>query len=904
MGLSTGTRLGPYEIESPLGAGGMGEVYKARDTRLERTVAIKVLNSQLVASPELRARFEREAKVVSQLQHPHICVLHDVGCENGTDFLVMEFLQGESLADRLRRGPLGTEELLKISLEIADALEKAHRAGVVHRDLKPANVMLTKSGAKLLDFGLAKPLAVAAGAQPSTAGAGGAASSVFAAALTRTSPAPSPASPLSSAGSLIGTVQYMSPEQIQGVEADARSDLFAFGVMLFEMATGKRAFEGKTQASIVGQILAVDPPAVNTLRPELPAALERVIRVCLEKDPEERIQAAHDLKLQLQFIDPASATTSRGAANDVKTQGVARWLPWALAVALAIGAAALALLYWREASKITQSVRALMAPPPDARFYENSSAISPDGTKWAFVAISKDNTRQLWVRALDSVTAQPLNGTDEASFPFWSPDSRYIGFFAGGKLRRIEASGGPAQTLCDAVNGRGGTWNRDGVILFAPAGSGGLSRVADTGGVPVEVTTLDQKSGEVSHRWPWFLPDGKHFLFQALRGGGENQRGIYVGSLDSAERHSVLFSDWNAEYSSGRLVFWRDNAIVAQPFDLRRFTLSGDPTPIAEDVSTSPGVTSARFSVSESGNLSYFPGSTSQGWQPYIADATGKPIGDHLPKGIYLYPNVSLDGKRIAVALADSTGKHDVWVIDIARHTPSRLTFDGESSQPVWSPDGKVVYYSSFRDGKTHIFAKQADGSGTEQTVLQTGAMSESPNDISRDGRYLLVSRVGTSQKPEIWALPLFGDRKPFPLVHDGFDNHGAQFSPDGRFVSYLNNSSGTYEVYITPFPAGGAKWQVTSGGGGVSRWRGDGKILYFTYPKGIGTVTVKETGDAVTLSTPQTLMEPRVVAGPMGPFSLAAQDGSRFFLNATDTNTNDGTNAVLLTNWPTELKK
>lgn len=896
MGLSAGTRLGPYEIESPLGAGGMGEVYRARDTRLERTVAVKVLKSALVATAELKARFEREAKVISQLQHPNICVLHDVGSEDGTDFLVMEFLEGESLADRLRKGPLPTEELLRIGIQIADGLEKAHRAGVVHRDLKPGNVMLTKTGAKLLDFGLAKPLAIAAATSTPSA-------SVFSAALTQTSPAPSPSSPLSTAGSLVGTVQYMSPEQIQGVEADARSDIFAFGVMLFEMATGKRAFEGKTQASIVGQILAVDPPSVTTLRPEVPGALERIIRLCLDKDPDERVQSVHDLKLQLQFVDVAS-TAAAASTGETTTGGTPRWLAWTLATGLAMTAGIFGFMYWRTMSKVIPPIRALMAAPTDTRYYENSFAISPDGTKWVFVAVGKANTRQLWVRALDSLTAQPLNGTEDATYPFWSPDSRYVGFFSGGKLKRIDASGGPAQSLCDAANGRGGSWSRDGVIVFTPTASAGIFRIADTGGVPVEVTKLDKNAGEVTHRWPWFLPDGKHFLFQAIKGGGENQRGVYVASLDSPERHFVLYTDWNAEYSSGRLLYWRDNAVVAQPFDLRTFTVSGDSTPIAEDVSTSPGVTSARFSVSENGSMAYFPGGTAQGWQPYMADATGKPIGEPLPKALYFGPSVSLDGKRIAVSLGDASGKRDIWVIDIARHTPSRLTFDGQSSGPAWAPDGKLVYYSSFRNGNDHIFAKQADGSGSEQPILGTGGINETVTGVSRDGRYLLYARTPSAQKTEIWVLPLFGDRKPFPLVHDGFDSHAAEFSPDGKFVSYVNNSSGVYETYITPFPSGGAKWQVTAGGGGVSRWRGDGKMLFFTYARGLGAVTVTEVGNAVALSTPQTLMEPHLVGGPMGPFSLASQDGKRFLLNATDSNLNERTDAVVLTNWPAELKR
>jgi eukaryotic-like serine/threonine-protein kinase len=487
MPLTSGTRLGPYEIESPLGAGGMGEVYRARDSRLERTVAIKVLNAQLVSSAELRARFEREAKVISQLQHPNICVLHDVGKEGPIDYLVMEFLQGESLAERLRKGPLPPEQILTIAIEIADALEKAHRAGVVHRDLKPGNVMLTKSGAKLLDFGLAKPLGATGTATPGS----GTSPSVFGAALTQTMPSPSPATPLSTAGAVIGTVQYMSPEQIQGIEADARSDIFSFGVMLFEMVTGKRTFEGKTQASIVGQILAVDPPSVSTLRPQTPPGLDRIIRLCLDKDPDERIQSAHDLKLQLQAIAETAATTTQSPAVVSARQS---WLPWVAAGVLAVAAIAFAIAYLQTLHAPQASVHSYILPPEKTTFSLSGTSagppvLSPDGLRIAFVA-SADGKQMLWIRPLNSAVAQSMSGTDGATYPFWSPDSRYVAFFAAGKLNKVDASGGPPQALCDAVSGRGGTWSRDGAIIFSPTSTSALARVDAAGGTPVTLTTL------------------------------------------------------------------------------------------------------------------------------------------------------------------------------------------------------------------------------------------------------------------------------------------------------------------------------------------------------------------------------------------------------------------------------
>jgi serine/threonine protein kinase len=471
MALTSGTRLGPYEIESPLGAGGMGEVYRARDTRLDRTIAIKVLNAQLVENSELRARFEREAKVISQLQHPHICVLHDVGNEGPVDYLVMEFLQGESLAERLRKGPLPPEQVLTIAIEIADALEKAHRAGVVHRDLKPGNVMLTKSGAKLLDFGLAKPF----GATVASGKGSGTSPSVFAAALTQTMPSPTPATPLSTAGAVIGTVQYMSPEQIQGIEADARSDIFAFGVMLFEMVTGRRSFEGKTQAAIVGQILAVDPPSVIILRPQTPPGLDRVIRLCLDKDPDERIQTAHDLRLQLQAIAEVPSTS---AQSPTVVPARRPWLPWIAAGVLAVAAIAFALAYMQSLRTPQVSVHSYILPPDKTTFLLTGNSagppvLSPDGLRIAFVAKNVDGKQVLWIRPLNSAVAQPMSGTDGASYPFWSADSRYVAFFSAGKLNKLNASGGPPQALCNANAGRGGTWNSTGTIIFRGGGDRG-----------------------------------------------------------------------------------------------------------------------------------------------------------------------------------------------------------------------------------------------------------------------------------------------------------------------------------------------------------------------------------------------------------------------------------------------
>ncbi len=781
MALTSGTRLGPYEIESPLGAGGMGEVYRARDTRLERTVAIKVLNAQLVASIELRARFEREAKIISQLQHPHICVLHDVGNEGPIDYLVMEFLQGESLADRLRKGPLASEEVLRIAIEIADALEKAHRAGVVHRDLKPGNVMLTKSGAKLLDFGLAKPL----GATVASGTTGSSSASVLAAALTQTmpaaSPVASPATPLSTAGAVIGTVQYMSPEQIQGIEADARSDIFSFGVMLFEMVTGKRTFEGKTQASIVGQILAVDPPSVSTLRPQTPPGLDRVIRLCLDKDPDERIQTAHDLKLQLQAIAEAPATTTQASAV---VPGRRSWLLWVAAGVLAVAAIAFALAYLQSLHAPQVSVHSYILPPEKTTFLLTGNGagppvLSPDGLRIAFAAKNAEGRQVLWIRPLNSAVAQPMSGTEGSTYPFWSADSRYVGFFAAGKLNKVDASGGPPQALCDAAAGRGGTWSTTGTIVFAPNTTSGLARVDAAGGTRVALTTVDAK--ESSHRWPDFLPDGNHFLYFA-HGGTSADSGVYLAALDSKDkdkdRKLLLRNDSNAIYAApGFLLFVRDNTLVAQRFNLRSLVLEGEAKPVADHVAVNTDTWRSVLTASANGELLYQHGAAGGGSQLVWYDASGKQGEPVLPETAdYYRPTLSPDASKLAFDL-ENNGVGDIWVLDLARHTKTRITFGPQySADPVWWPDGKSIVFDYGPSGSEDSFYRQnADGTGSKEKLLETPGIAEIPFSVSPDGRYIAYMRNDRKSNTgwDIWALPMFpdkaGEQKPFPVVATNF---------------------------------------------------------------------------------------------------------------------------------------
>jgi serine/threonine protein kinase len=907
MALTSGTRLGPYEIESPLGAGGMGEVYRARDTRLERTVAIKVLNAQLVASTELRARFEREAKIISQLQHPHICVLHDVGNEGPIDYLVMEFLQGESLAERLRKGPLAPDQVLTIAIEIADALEKAHRAGVVHRDLKPGNVMLTKSGAKLLDFGLAKPL----GATVASGTGSGRSPSVFAAALTQTMPSPSPTTPLSTAGAVIGTVQYMSPEQIQGIEADARSDIFSFGVMLFEMVTGKRTFEGKTQASIVGQILAVDPPSVSILRPQTPPGLDRVIRLCLDKDPDERIQTAHDLKLQLQAIVEAPLTATPAS---LVVPARRSWLPWAAAVVLAIATIAFALAYLQSSRAPQVSVHSYILAPEKTNFLltGNSSGppvLSPDGLRLAFVAKNADGKQMLWIRPLNSAVAQPMSGTEGATYPFWSADSRYVAFFASAKLNKVEASGGPPQALCDAPAGRGGAWGSAGSIVFAPDTSSGLARVDAAGGTRVALTTTD--ANETGHRWPDFLPDGNHLLYFA-HGATSADSGIYLASLDSKDRKLLLRHDSNAVYAApGYLLFVRDNTLVAQRFNLRSLALEGEAKPLADHVAVNTDIWRGIMTASANGELLYQHGAAGGGSQLVWYDASGKQAEPVLPDTAdYYNPALSPDAGKLAFSL-ENNGVADIWVVDLARHTKTRLTFGPQySGNPVWWPDGKSIVFNYGPSGATDsLYRQNADGTGSKEKLLETHAIVDIPFSISPDGRYIAYMRRDPKSNAgfDIWALPMFpdksGDQKPFPVVATNFPDVTPSFSPDGKWLAYANSETGRMEVYIQSFPSGAGRWQVSTAGGLRPNWRKDGKELYYySNDQQIMAVDVSQKGASLQLGAPHTLFKATTVSAVSGPYAVSA-DGKKFVMN-TVLPQSITEPLTLISNWPADLKQ
>ncbi len=861
MALPSGTRLGPYEIVSPLGAGGMGEVYRARDTRLGRDVAVKVLPEHLAATPEVRARFEREARTISSLNHPHICTLFDVGHEGDTDFLVMELVEGETLATRLAKGALPLEQALKLGAEIADALDRAHRAGVVHRDLKPGNVMLTKSGAKLLDFGLARATGMA--------GPGGG-SGMTIAALTQS---PTVSQPLTAEGTIVGTFQYMAPEQLEGREADARCDIWALGATLYEMTTGRKAFAGKSQASLISAIMSSEPPPISTIVPMSPPAFDRLVRACLAKDPDERIQTAHDVRLQLDWIRDAGSQA--GVPAPVAAKRKSRERIACVLAAVGLAAAAVSLFALLSRPSVIDPIVAEISPPEGTGLgpYWSWIGLSPDGRTVAFAAADSVGP-SVWVRPLGSEAARVLPDTRDAGWAmFWSYDGRTVAYFSGdGKLRKVAIDGGSPVTLCNAKAGRGGAWNRDGAIVFAPAAEGPLLRVSAGGGEATPVTTLDSARHETSHRFPCFLPDGDHFLYVALP-PGPNGWDTYVGSLKSKTAKKVLTAGSAAVFAEpGYLLFAREGRIMAQRFDTGRLELTGDAAAIGNAPEYSDMDAEPVVSASRTGHLIVLQSESPQTRLQWL-DRSGAARGAiPLPPGPWAVRRLSPDGRRAGVLNGT-----DIWIVDVERSMPTRFapTMSTEASL-VWSPDGRQMAFVSKQTGRSEVYAGSADGAGEPELVPTTDAQFKYVMDWSPDGRHLVFMAVDPSTAQDIWILPMSGERKPEPYLRSAYAENAARVSPDGRWLAYQSTESGDVEIYVQSFPRPGHKVRVSSDGGAQPIWSRGGTELLYTRGNTLMSVPI-EAGDEFRPGAPRPLFAPPdgVTGGDV------SADGERFLVSA-----------------------
>ncbi len=895
MTLPNGARLGPYEIQAALGAGGMGEVYKAKDTRLNRTVAIKVLPSHLRDDPDLRQRFDREAQAIAALEHPHICVLYDIGHDAGTDFLVMEYLEGETLAARLAKGPLPLDQVLRFAVEIADALDKAHRKGIVHRDLKPGNVMLTKGGVKLLDFGLAKLQA-----------SGAVAGLNIAATIT---------GPLTGQGAILGTLQYMSPEQIEGKEADARSDIFSFGVLVYEMATGKKAFDGKSHASLIAKILEHDPPPMSSVQPVTPPSLDRVIKRCLAKDPDDRWQTARDLTVELKWVAEQgwpSAASSAGTATAAGVPGLSR-APTRVRIALArhplvLGLGTL-LLGAAVASVATWNFKPAPVPSPQAvtRFtitLPPGERLVPAGAGQPIVALSRDGRylayrtfSGLVLRAMDDPRPRPIPETGSAVDPFFSPDGQWLGFFVLGALKKVPVTGGAALTLGSGYTAVGASWSDTGRIVFAPNSTSALQQIADSGGPPQPLTRLAQ--GEASHRWPEVLPGGTAVLLS--RGGGATVTRVSVYSIKTGEQRDLVPAGTYPRYaSSGHLLYAQGGTLMAVPFDAERLLVLGTPVPVVEGVlQSASGAT--YYSISDTGSLAYVAGGAGSGQRTLVwVTRTGTEQSLPAPARPYDWPRLSPDGRRIAVEVGQQT-----WTYDLARDTLTRFAFEGnQNDAPQWTPDGKRIVFRSNREGPANLFSQLADGSGGLER-LATSKFNQVPRSLSGDGQFLAFHENDPTTQRDIWVLRM-SDRKAQPFLRTPFMEGAPAFSPDGRWLAYVSDESGRPEVYVQPYPGPGGKWQISPDGGTEPTWRRDGRELF--YRNGSKMIAVQiDAQTTFTAGKPTMLFDREYLTSPFPATGIAydvTAEGQRFLMVKEATQSTSDTQINVVLNWFEELKR
>jgi Tol biopolymer transport system component len=847
----------------------MGEVYKARDTRLDRTVAVKVLPQHLSASADVRQRFEREARTISQLSHPHICALYDVGNQDGVEYLVMELLEGETLAQRLGRGPCPLDQTLRFGGQIASALEAAHRKGIVHRDLKPSNVMLTRAGVKLLDFGLAKALVPAATMESFTS-------------------APTAANDMTQPGMVLGTVPYMAPEQLQGGESGTRGDVFALGAVLYEMATGRKAFGGASPVSIMSAILTSEPPAVSSLQPANPASLDRLVRTCLAKDPDDRWQTARDVELQLTSIAQEQSAPREGLHAPLAVRSRRRWLPW-LVSAAALLVAAVATMRKGGPAPAPRVIRFAVAPPPNGAFAYSVEAdyfaVSPDGSQLAYIAMEPEGGQRIFLRPLASLDARPVAGTEGARALFWSPDGHSIAFFSPTQLKRVDPSGGAPVSICDVAPGIGlaGTWGLGGDIVFASVGGEVVYRVPAAGGAPVVVLRPDRSRNEVSVNWPWFLPDGKRFLYLSRSGKWEANLMLWEPGKSPA---FVMPVASDVKYADpGYLVFAKEGALLAQRFDARAGRTTGEPFSIAGRIRYFMTTSAAAFALSRSGTLAY----QSQGDVDRLVwfDRSGRRVGTVGPPGLYLNVRISPDGRRALFDRArEDTGTLDVWSIDLERHTETPVTSEPNSEfGAILLPGERSIAYSASR-GRAPQLLRRDLATGRDEELIPEGQTFRLAQDVSPDGKTLVYTERGEGGVFNLWMLPLGSGGKPIPLIQSPFSKREVRFSPDGRFLALISNESGRNEVYVTPFPGPGERVRVSTAGAIHLRWSRDGRELFYISPEERLISVPVRTSPALELGTATTLFSLQSERGAPGALNNGTSsvfdvspDGKRFLV-------------------------
>jgi eukaryotic-like serine/threonine-protein kinase len=862
----------------------MGEVYRARDSRLGRTVAIKILPTEVSSDLARKQRFQREARIISGLNHPHICVVHDIGSQDGLDFLVMEYIEGETLADRLKRGPVPVDQVLKFGTQIADALDKAHGSGVVHRDLKPGNIMLASAGAKLLDFGLAKPIgSIDIG-------------------VTQT--AASKQSPLTEQGVIVGTFQYMSPEQIEGIDADARSDIFSLGSVLYEMVTGERAFDGKSRLSVASAIVEREPKPISSIKPLTPYTLDHVIRRCLAKDRDQRWQTARDVKLELQWISDTrsdvSAATTATLDSGPRTRKFLLWAALSMLLATLTGVAAWML---RPIPRPLVSSTVITLPPGQrlAELEEPAIALSSDGTQLAYVAVQGD-TQQIYLRAMDNPQPRPIPGTVGGTNPFFSPNGQWLGFFANQKLKKVSVNGEALVTLADAGKPHGASWSTQGVIAFSSAQIAPLQQVPEAGGKAQAVTHFDR--GEVSHRGPQFLPGGNALLFAATRGSYNwTNAEVSVQSLETRERRNLVKGAAFPQYAaSGHLLYVQAGNLMALPFDVQRLAITGTAVPVVEGILQSRTSGTAQYSVSASGSLIYVPGGVLADQRRLVwVDRSGKVQPLDAPVRAYLFPRIAPDGKRVATTIAEEATQ--IWLYDLARETLTRLTFEGDQNyNAVWSPDGKMIAFQSRKEADTEIYWQRVDGSGGLER-LATSEIPFVPMSWSPDGQTLAFIEVNPDTGFDLWVMSV-QERKPKLFLRTPFNESVPRFSPDGHWLAYMSDESGRNEIYVQPYPGPGAKLQISIDGGTEPTWNPSGRELFFRNGDKMMVADIV-LQPSLTASKPRLLFEGQFLPSPATtPNYDVSRDGQRFLMVKADAASEAATQINVIFNWFETLKQ